>query len=142
MSINAIGGAIVTLFTPLKTQGKIQQLDQFSSGEVTGYPRVQVLSKGVTTEYLTNRERLVDYIFDIVITQEKSVENIGASGAEVIMDTLIQEVITLLDTQINSGTPLSGTVDFIRPLETTEAEINEELPVIRHTVTIRGVKTL
>jgi hypothetical protein len=142
MSINTIGGAIVTLLTPLKTQGKIQQLDQYSSAEVTGYPRVQVLSKGITTEYLTNKERLVDYMFDIVITQEKTVENIGAEDAELIMDTLAQEIIALLDSQISIASPLGGTVDFIRPIETTETEINEELAVIRHTVTIRAVKTL
>jgi hypothetical protein len=142
MSINNIGGAIVTLLTPLLNQNKVQSIDQFSSGEVTGYPRIQVLSQGYSTEYLTNRERQVDYSFNIVITQEKTIENIGAEQAEVIMDTLAEEVLQLLDSQINASQPLGGTVDYIRPIESTEVDTIDELAIIKHTITIRAVKTV
>jgi len=142
MSISIIGNAIVNLLQPLVIQGKIKQLDQFSSNDIIGYPRVQVLSVGVKTEYLTNRERLITYNYDIVITQEKTKENIGAENAEDIIDLLVQEVVQLFDTQINSGTPLGGTVDFIRPVETEEADTIEELAVIQHTIKLQAIKTV
>lgn len=142
MSINLIGSAIITLLQPLVTQGKVKQLDQFSSNDVLGYPRVQVLSKGAITEYLTNRERLITYNYDVVVTQEKTKENIGAGNAELIMDTLIQEIIQLFDGQINSGVPLSGTVDFIRPVETEELDSVQELAVIQHIIKVQAIKTV
>jgi hypothetical protein len=140
MSINTIGASIVTLLTPLLNAGKIKQLDQYSSREVLGYPRIQVLSKGVETEYLTNVERLKTYNFDIVITQEKTVENITPEDAEEISDLLIQEVVDLLDGQINTSTPLAGAVDFIRPVSTSEIEALEELPVISNTIQLQAIK--
>ena len=142
MSINLIGSAIITLLQPLVTQGKVKQLDQFSSNDISGYPRVQVLSKGANTEYLTNRERLITYNYDVVVTQEKTKENIGAGNAELIMDTLIQEIIQLFDGQINSGVPLSGTVDFIRPVETEELDSVQELAVIQHIIKVQAIKTV
>lgn len=142
MSINLIGSAIITLLQPLVTQGKVKQLDQFSSNDISGYPRIQVLSKGAITEYLTNRERLITYNYDVVVTQEKTKENIGAGNAELIMDTLIQEIIQLFDEQINSGVPLSGTVDFIRPVETEELDSVQELAVIQHIIKVQAVKTV
>ena len=142
MSINLIGSAIITLLQPLVTQGKVKQLDQFSSNDVLGYPRVQVLSKGAITEYLTNTERLITYNYDVVVTQEKTKENIGAGNAELIMDTLIQEIIQLFDGQINSGVPLSGTVDFIRPVETEELDSVQELAVIQHIIKVQAIKTV
>lgn len=142
MSINLIGSAIITLLQPLVTQGKVKQLDQFSSNDISGYPRIQVLSKGAITEYLTNRERLITYNYDVVVTQEKTKENIGAGNAELIMDTLIQEIIQLFDGQINSGVPLSGTVDFIRPVETEELDSVQELAVIQHIIKVQAIKTV
>jgi hypothetical protein len=142
MSINLIGAAIITLLQPLVNTGKVKQLDQFSSNDITGYPRVQVLSTGVQTEYLTNRERLITYNYDVVVTQEKTKENIGTGNAEVITDTLIQEMVQLFDGEINDGTPLSGTVDFIRPVETEETDSVEELAVIQHIIKVQGVKTV
>jgi hypothetical protein len=142
MSINIIGAAIITLLQPLVTQGKVKQLDQFSSNDILGYPRVQVLSKGAITEYLTNRERLITYNYDVVVTQEKTKENIGVGNAELIMDTLIQEIIQLFDGQINSGVPLSGTVDFIRPVETEELDSVQELAVIQHIIKVQAIKTV
>jgi len=142
MSINLIGNAIITLLQPLVNTGKVKQLDQFSSNDILGYPRIQVLSKGAITEYLTNRERLITYNYDVVVTQEKTKENIGAGNAEIIMDTLIQEIIQLFDGQINSGVPLSGTVDFIRPVETEEVDAVEELAVIQHIIKVQAIKTV
>lgn len=142
MIIQDIGAEIVELLTPLKTQNKVKQIDQFSSAEVVGYPRIQVLSKGYSSEYLTNRERLVDYVFTIVVTQEKTVENTGPEEAEQIMDNLISEIVGILDAQIDASLPLGGTVDFIRPVESTEVDTSDELPVIKHTITIRAVKTV
>lgn len=140
MSINTIGGAIITLLTPLLTDNKIAQLDQYSSREVLGYPRIQVLSRGMNTDYLTNVERLKTYNFDIVITQEKTVENMTPSVAETVSDTLVQEVMDLFDGQINTATPLSGTVNFIRPVNVEETESTEELPTITHVIQLEAVK--
>jgi hypothetical protein len=138
--INTIGASIITLLTPLLNAGKIKQLDQYASGTIIGYPRIQVLSKSVETEYLTNVERLKTYNFDIVITQEKTIENITPETAEEIMDILVQEVITLLDGQINTATPLGGSADFIRPITTTEIETLDELPVITTTIQLQAIK--
>lgn len=140
MSINTIGGAIITLLTPLLTDNKIAQLDQYSSREVLGYPRIQVLSRGMNTDYLTNVERLKTYNFDIVITQEKTVENMTPSVAETVSDTLVQEVMDLFDGQINTATPLGGAVSFIRPVNVEETESTEELPTITHIIQLEAVK--
>ena len=140
MSINTIGGAIITLLTPLLTDNKIAQLDQYSSREVLGYPRIQVLSRGMNTDYLTNVERLKTYNFGIVITQEKTVENMTPSVAETVSDTLVQEVMDLFDGQINTATPLGGAVSFIRPVNVEETESTEELPTITHIIQLEAVK--
>ena len=140
MSINTIGGAIITLLTPLLTDNKIAQLDQYSSREVLGYPRIQVLSRGMNTDYLTNVERLKTYNFDIVITQEKTVENMTPSVAETVSDALVQEVMDLFDGQINTATPLGGAVNFIRPVNVEETESTEELPTITHIIQLEAVK--
>lgn len=142
MSILNIGGAIISLLTPLKTAKKIKQLDQFSSDEVVGYPRIQVLYIGADTEYLTNRERLIKYKYNIIITQEKSKENIGNVKAEDISNRLIQEVIELFDGQINSGTPLSSTVDYIEPVIETRIDTVDELAIIRSELQLIAVKTV
>lgn len=142
MSIHTIGASIITLLTPLKNAGKIKQLDQFSSNEILGYPRVQVLSKGIETEYLTNVERLYTYNFDIIITQEKTKENITPSTAEEVSDLLVQEIVDLFNTQINTSTPLGGTVHFIRPVIVSEQEVVDELAVIRNTLQLQAIKSV
>ena len=142
MSIHTIGASIITLLTPLKNAGKIKQLDQFSSNEITGYPRVQVLSKGIETEYLTNVERLYTYNFDIIITQEKTKENITPITAEEISDLLVQEIVDLFNTQINTSTPLGGSVHFIRPVIVSEQEVVDELAVIRNTLQLQAIKSV
>lgn len=140
--MNAITNAIVSLLTPLQVAGKVVQITGYAGDAVTGYPRIQVLSKGVRTEYLTNRERLAYYSYNIVITQEKTKDNITPETAEEVIELLVQEVIELLDEQINSSTPLSGTVDFIQTIETEEVEEIEELAVIRHSIILNAVKTV
>jgi|GEM_PF-3688218 len=142
MSIHTIGASIITLLTPLKNAGKIKQLDQFSSNEITGYPRVQVLSKGIETEYLTNVERLYTYNFDIIITQEKTKENTTSITAEEISDLLVQEIVDLFNTQINTSTPLGGSVHFIRPVIVSEQEVVDELAVIRNTLQLQAIKSV
>jgi hypothetical protein len=58
------------------------------------------------------------------------------------MDILTQEIIQLFDGQINSGVPLSGTVDFIRPVETEELDSVQELAVIQHIIKVQAIKTV
>lgn len=142
MSIKLISQAIADKLQPLVTQGKVNNIEQFSSGNVTGYPRIQILFVGVSTEYLTNQERLAEYRFNIVISQEMTVENIEPQNAVDISYQLTQEIVELLDQEVNSGTPLNNTVDFVRPVTEIQTLNIEELPLITQIVTINCVKTL
>jgi len=142
MSVKIISQEIANILEPLKTQGKVKSIEQYSSGNIIGYPRIQIEFQGLQSDYLTNQERLVEYEFDVVITQEITDENATSQTGTDTMNQLVQEVVELLDDQVNSGTPLNNSVDFIRPITTTRAKNIQELPLITQLVTIKCVKTL
>jgi hypothetical protein len=142
MSIKIISQAIADKLQPLVTQGKVQTIEQFSSGTVIGYPRIQILFVGVTTDYLTNQEQIAEYKFNIVISQEITIENITPEDGTEISYELTQDVIVLLNQEVNSQNPLSNTIDFVRPITETQTLSIEELPLITQVVTINCVKTL
>ena len=134
--------AIVTLLEPLITEGKVKQIEYSGTSIIEGYPKIRVAPTGTESTYLTNRERQIEYIYTITIKQEQIKEGIGSNNAQTRLSNLVQEVIELLDGEINTATPLGGTVDFIRPIESTESQEVAEIGEIMHTLTVRGVKTV
>lgn len=141
MSVDLITNGIKTVLQPLVDDQKVVAIYDHSSPERTGYPRIEVVNTGMTTERMTNRERLERYTFDIIVSQEATSENAGSSNAHTTVGKVMKTVFDELDAEMDSSTPLNATCEWVEGFESNEVREVREAGLIVHTITITAVKS-
>lgn len=102
------------LKTILQTSTKAKVVYDYVEPKPSGYPAVIVTPFESTSEFLDTTRNREGYIFKFNVQQERV--EIGASEAERIITSLVDEIISIFDSSNNFN--IGNTVVFAHPVQT------------------------
>lgn len=112
-----IKAGIVTL---LVSASKAKVVYNYEEPKPSGYPAIMVVPIEGEAQFLDTMRVRRDFIFNVKLYQERV--EVGASEAERIMTSLVDQVVALFDDFNN--TSLSNTVVFMKPVKVKWGYLN------------------
>ena len=98
----------------LQQSTNVKQIYNYVNTQPAGYPSINVYPTDGEAEFLDTMRVKRDFMFTVQCLQERV--NVGASQAELIMTTLVDEIVNIFDNPTN--TTLGNTVVFCKPVKT------------------------
>lgn len=139
MHFSTIRAAIVSRLSSIvpASLGQVMNGEQFQNlNEIGSWPAAEVVRVGAEPDYLTNREDLLTYVFEVRLYQQVPAEN--TASVEVSMDATVDAVIAAFMGDVNLG----GVIEpRIRPVSVSNSVITWQGQQVRQdTIILRCPK--
>ncbi len=105
-----IKAGIVTVLTQAT---KAKKVYDYEETKPAGYPAITVTPVDGEAEFLDTDRMRRDFVFSVKVYQERL--DVGASEAERIMTSLVDQIISIFDSKAN--TTLNNSVIFMKPVK-------------------------